>query len=92
MEIRQELGRGRLYIVCPFFFHFEPNECFVEKRMSKTICLFLLVISIKKLLKGTSLIVQWLRIYLPMWGTRIPSLIWEDPMCHGATKPVCRNH
>ena len=75
-----------------FFFHFEPDECFVEKRMSKTICSFLLVIFIKKLLKGTSLVVQWLRIHLPMRGTWIPSLIWEDPPCRGATKPVCRNY
>ena len=60
--------------------------------MSKTICSFLLVIFIKKLLKGTSLVVQWLRIHLPVRGTWIPSLIWEDPPCRGATKPVCHNY
>ena len=40
---------------------------------------------------GTSLVVQWLRIRLPVQGTRVPSLVQEDPMCCGATKPVCHN-
>ena len=41
---------------------------------------------------GTSLVVQWLRIRLPMQGTRVRSLVWEDPTCCGATKPVCHNY
>ena len=41
---------------------------------------------------GTSLLVQWLRIWLPMQGTWVRSLVWEDPTCHGATKPMCHNH
>jgi len=32
--------------------------------------------------------VQWLRIHLPMQGGWVQSLVWEDPTCHGATKPV----
>ena len=28
---------------------------------------------------------------LPMQETRVRSLIWEDPTCHGATKPVRHN-
>ena len=32
-----------------------------------------------------SLLVQWLRILLPMQGTWVRSLIWEDPTCLGAT-------
>ena len=35
----------------------------------------------------TSLVVQWLRIRLPMQGTRVRALVWEDPTCRGATKP-----
>ena len=35
-----------------------------------------------------SLVVQWLRICLPMQGTRVRALVWEDPTCHGATRPV----
>ena len=37
---------------------------------------------------GTSLVAQWLRIPLPMQGTWVRSLVWEDPTYHGATKPV----
>ena len=36
----------------------------------------------------TSLVAQWLRIHLLMQGMRVWSLVWEDPICHGATKPV----
>ena len=39
-----------------------------------------------------SLVAQWLRICLPMQGTRVRALVWEDPTCHGATKPVCHNY
>ena len=38
---------------------------------------------------GTSLVAQWLRIRLPMQGTRVRALVWEDPTCCGAAKPVC---
>ena len=41
---------------------------------------------------GTSLVVQWLRIRLPMQGTWVRALVREDPTCHGATKPVCHNY
>ena len=40
----------------------------------------------------TSLVVQWLRIRLPMQGTRVRALVREDPTCRGATKPVCHNY
>ena len=35
-----------------------------------------------------SLVAQWLRIHLPMQGTRVRALVREDPTCRGATKPV----
>ena len=35
---------------------------------------------------------QWLRICLPMQGTRVRALVWEDPTCHGATKPAIHNY
>ena len=41
---------------------------------------------------GTSLVAQWLRIRLPMQGTWVPALVWEDPTCRGATKPVRHNY
>ena len=39
----------------------------------------------------TSLVAQWLRIRLPMQGTRVRSLVGEEPTC-GATKPVRHNY
>ena len=30
---------------------------------------------------------QWLRIRLPVQGTRVQALVWEGPTCRGATKP-----
>ena len=39
-----------------------------------------------------SLVAQWLRIRLPMQGTRVRALVWEDPTCRGATKPVSHNN
>ena len=39
-----------------------------------------------------SLVAQWLRIHLPMQGTRVPALVREDPTCCKATKLVCHNY
>ena len=36
----------------------------------------------------TSLVAQGLGIHLPMQETQVRSLVWEDPTCHGASKPV----
>ena len=36
----------------------------------------------------TSLVVQWLKIYLSMQETQVQSLVWEDPTYLGATKPI----
>ena len=41
---------------------------------------------------GASLVAQWLRTLLPMQGTRVRALVWEDPTCRGATKPVRHNY
>ena len=45
-----------------------------------------------KIKGGTSLVVQWLRIRLPMQGTRVRSLVQEDPTCREATKLVRHNY
>ena len=45
-----------------------------------------------KNLSRASLVVQWLRIRLPMQGTRVRALVWEDPTCRGATMPVSHNY
>ena len=48
--------------------------------------------SLLRIIRGTSLVAQWLRIRLQMQGTRVRALVWEDPTCCGATKPVCHNY
>ena len=40
----------------------------------------------------TSLVVQWLRIHLPMKGTQVQSLFWGNPTCLRATKSVHCNY
>ena len=36
----------------------------------------------------TSLVVQWLKIHLPMQETWVQSLVQEDSTCHTAAKPT----
>ena len=45
-----------------------------------------------KLRIWASLVAQCLRICLPMQGTRVRALVWEDPTCRGATRPVSHNY
>ena len=35
-----------------------------------------------------SMMVRWLRVCLPVQGIQIRSLVWEDPTCHEATRPM----
>ena len=39
-----------------------------------------------------SLVAQWLRICLPMQGTWVRALVWEDPTCRRAARPVSHNY
>ena len=41
---------------------------------------------------SASLVAQWLRICLLMQRTRFRALVWEDPTCRGATRPVSHNY
>ena len=41
---------------------------------------------------GASLVAQRLGVRLPMQGTRVRTLVWEDPACRGATGPVSHNY
>ena len=45
-----------------------------------------------KVIVGTSLLVQRLRICLPVQGTQVWSLVWEDSTCCGAAKSMCRHY
>ena len=40
----------------------------------------------------TFLKAQWIRTCLPMQGTQVRSLVWEDFTCLRATKPVNHNY
>ena len=51
------------------------------------VCWFLLY---KKVNQVASLVAQWLRVCLPMQGTRVRALVQEDPTYRGATNPMCR--
>ena len=48
--------------------------------------------AIKRNEMGASLVAQQLGICLPMQGTRVRALVWEDPTCRGAAKPVSHNY
>ena len=50
------------------------------------------MVAIKGLTKWTSVVVQWLRICLPMQETWVGSLVWKVPTRSGATKPVHHNY
>ena len=39
-----------------------------------------------------SLVVQWLGACLSMQGTQVRALVWENPTCRGATRPVSHNY
>ena len=41
---------------------------------------------------GASLVAQWLGICLPMQGTRVRALVWEDPTCRRAARPMSHDY
>ena len=61
-----------------------PGECMLESVSSQ-----LSFFDWKTMLSWTSLLVQWIRIRLPMQRTQVHSLVREDSTCREATKPVC---
>ena len=62
-------------------------ECKLIQSLWRTVWRFL-----KKLNIGASLVAQWLRVCLPMQGTQVRALVWEDPTCCGAAGPVSHNY
>ena len=46
----------------------------------------------QKMSRRASLVAQWVRICLPIQGTRVRALVWEDPTCRGATRPMSHNY
>ena len=71
----------------------------IQPKFYDLICLKLLnpdkkhyCFAIKMYRVGASLVEQWLRVCLPIEGTRVLALVWEDPTCRGATGPVSHNY
>ena len=83
---------------CLLLLKYESCLYILDTSLSLAICLaniffqsdFLKCLS--KSRRGTSLVAQWLRICLPVQGTRVQSLVREDPTCSGATKAVRHNY
>ena len=63
---------------CP---HRQPASQHTERCLVCHVCL-------RNIERWASLVAQWLKILLPMQGTRVRALVQEDPTCRGATKPM----
>ena len=76
------------HVKCPLPGTIRRSYKFLErKHRSRKGSVFMALDFLEKVL-GTSLVVQWLRICLPMQGTWVRALVREDPTCRGAIKPV----
>ena len=62
----------------------EPSHISLEFNLSQKVIKSSLFFLNKKEDSGTSLVVQWIRICLPMQWTGARSLIQQDSTCHGA--------
>ena len=89
----QGLAHSRCYLsiscyhYCDYCYHYLAFWASISLSHS-LVCRSLLL----KKQNRASLVAQWLRIRLPMQGTRVRALVWEDPTCHGATRPVSHNY
>ncbi|KAJ8776448.1 hypothetical protein J1605_015471 [Eschrichtius robustus] len=52
----------------------------------------MIALILRNKLDWASLVAQWLRIHLPMRGTRVQALVREDPTCRRATKSMRHNY
>ena len=66
-------------IICGIYF-IKEKEIRKKKKNPKVIHLIMILENVFE----TSLVAQWLRICLPVQGTWVRALVWEDPTCRGA--------
>ena len=66
----------------------KKEETIRIKRKETKMSLFNDNMTTSKIQERASLVAQWLRIHLPVQGTRVRALVREDPTCRGATKPL----
>ncbi|XP_068390777.1 histone H2B type 3-B isoform X2 [Eschrichtius robustus] len=71
--------------------HYNKRSTITSREVQTAVRLLLPVV-IQKLNSGASLLAQWLGIRLPVPGTRVRTLVQEDPTCRGATQPVHHNY
>ena len=64
----------------------------VKKKIQLALEKAKLLSHIRKYYSRASLVAQRLRICLPMHRMWVRALVWEDPICHGATKPTRYNY
>ena len=70
----------------------QTQLCMEAQRLTGLSCGLLGSHASLKGIPGASLVAQWLRIRLPMHGTRVRALVREAPTCRGATGPVSHNY
>ena len=73
------------------------SEYFVNEEAATTLCYFLRVDALEWMFtqninRRTSLVVQCIRICLPMQMIWVQLLVWEGSACHRITKPACPNY
>ena len=89
-RLTEWIQKQDLYICCLQETHFRPRDTYrLKVRRWKKI---FHENGNQKKAGGTSLVAQWLRIRLPMQGTQVRALVWENPTYHRATKPMCHNY
>ena len=65
---------------------------YIYKLWPNNYTIMYLLSDLKTHIQGASPVAQWLRICLPMQGTRVQALVWEDPTCRRATEPMSHNY
>ena len=82
------------FISCFFDTILLENNKATYSKNHRNVCVILFdsEVLLQRIFHRASLVAQWLRVCLPMQGTRVRALVREDPTCRGATGPVSHNY